>query len=179
MPVKTRFTLIAALLALTALLSACGDKEPDPNDRETFPEETYIEAADATVSFRADLNTADYPAGTVAGDWLALCAAPDRNDQFDAYTLRHESVSGDKTAFTYLIYYPHGGMSLTPTPEVLEGESGYVVNLTYKAGGSTEGYSLCVLTVTLPTDKAPRLRLLYEGEVLGQMATVSDEEIGA
>ena len=176
---KKLMILMAGLLALTALLSACGDKEPDPSDRETFPEETYIEVADATVSFRADLNTADYPAGTVAGDWLNLCNAPDRNDQFDAYTLRHESVSGGKTTFTYMIYYPHGGKSLTPTPEVLEGGSGFVVNLTYEAGGSTEGYSLCALTVTLPTDKAPRLRLLYDGEVLGQMATVSDKEIGA
>ena len=93
---KKLMILTAALLALAALLSACGDKEPDPSDRETFPEETYIEAADATVSFSADLNTADYPAGTVTGDWLALCAAPDRNDQFDAYTLRHETTSGDK-----------------------------------------------------------------------------------
>ena len=176
---KIRIVLTAAMLALAALLSACGDKAPAPSNRATFPEETYIEVADATVSFRADLNTADYPAGTVAGDWLALCAAPDRNDQFDAYTLRHESVSGDKTTFTYLIYYPHGGRSLAPTPEVLEGGSGFVVNLTYEAGGSTEGYSLCALTVTLPTDKAPRLRLLYDGEVLGQMATVSDKEIGA
>lgn len=171
--------LMILTAALLLLLSSCGDREPDPNDRETFPEETYIEAADATLSFRADLNTADYPAGTVAGDWLILCAATDRDEQFDVYTLRHESVSGDKTTFSYMIYYPHGGKSLTPTPEVLEGGSGFVVNLTYKAGGSTEGYSLCALTVTLPTDKAPRLRLLYDGEVLGQMATVSDEEIGA
>lgn len=171
--------LTAALLALTALLYACGDKEPDPNERETFPEETYAEAADATLTLRADLKTADYPEGTVAGDWLTLCNAPDRNDQFDVYTLRHESVNGDKTTFTYLIYYPHGGESPAPAAEVLEGESGFVVNLTYQAGGSTEGYSLCALTVTLPTDKAPRLRLLYDGGVLGQMATVSDEEIGA
>jgi hypothetical protein len=175
---KKLMILTAALLALAALLSACVDKEPDPSDRETFPEETYIEAADATVSFRADLNTADYPVGTVAGDWLKLCGSNDRDEQFDVYTLRHESVSGDKTTFSYMIYYPHGGKSLTPTPEVLEGGSGFVVNLTYKEGGSTEGYSLCALTVTLPTDKAPRLRLLYDGEVLGQMATVSDEEIG-
>ena len=175
---KKLMILTAALLALAALLSACVDKEPDPNDRETFPEETYIEAADATVSFRADLNTADYPVGTVAGDWLKLCGSNDRDEQFDVYTLRHESVSGDKTTFSYMIYYPHGGKSLTPTPEVLEGGSGFVVNLTYKEGGTTEGYSLCALTVTLPTDKAPRLRLLYDGEVLGQMATVSDEEIG-
>ena len=108
-----------------------------------------------------------------------IIAATDRDEQFDAYTLRHESVSGGKTTFTYLIYYPHGEAGMTPTPEVLEGESGYVVNLTYKAGGSTEGYSLSTLTVTVPTDKAPRLRLIYDGEVLGQMATVSDEEIGA
>ena len=170
--------LMILTVALLLLLSSCGNREPDPSDRETFPEETYIEAADATVSFRADLNTADYPEGTVAGDWLKLCGSNDRDEQFDVYTLRHESVSGDKTTFTYMIYYPHGGKSLTPTPEVLEGGSGFVVNLTYKAGGSAEGYSLCALTVTLPTDKAPRLRLLYDGEVLGQMATVSDEEIG-
>ena len=176
---KTRLTLIAALLALMTLLSACEDREPAPDGRETFPEETYIQAADAAMSLRANLDAADYPEGTVAGDWLALCAAPDRNDQFDAYTLRHESVSGDKTAFTYLIYYPHGEAGMTPNPEVLEGEHGYVVNLTYKAGGSTEGYSLSTLTVTVPTDKAPRLRLIYDGEVLGQMATVSEEEIGA
>ena len=178
MPVKIRIMLTAVLLTLTALLSACGDKEPAPADRETFPEETYMEAADAAASLRADLNTADYPEGTVAGDWLILCNAPDRNDRFDVYTLRHEAAEGDKTTFTYLIYYPHGGKSLTPTLEVLEGESGYVVNLTYKTGGSAEGYSLCAMTVTLPTHEAPRLRLICNGEMLGQMATVSDREIG-
>lgn len=165
-------------LILALLLSACGGGEPDGSDRETFPKETYIEAADASVTFRGGLNTVDYPAGTVAGDWLSLCAASDRDEQFDAYTLRHESTSSGKTVFTYLIYYPHGGAGLTATPEVLEGESGYVINLTYKSGGSTDGYTLCALTVTLPTDQAPRLRLLYEDEVLGQMATVSEDEIG-
>ena len=176
---KNRMSSMAALLALVMFLSACSGARPDTDGRETFPEETYVEVASASLSFRADLNAADYPEGTVAGDWLILCNAPDRDEQFDVYTLRHQSTDGDKTAFTYLVYYPHGGKPLTATPEVLEGESGYVVNLTYKAGGSTEGYSLSTLTVTVPTDKAPRLRLIYDGEVLGQMATVSDEEIGA
>lgn len=175
---KTRFSLTAALLALLLLLSACTEGESTADDRETFPKETYIEASDAAVTFRDGLNTADYPAGTVAGDWLSLCAASDRDEHFDAYTLRHESTEGGKTTFTYLVYYPHGGGSLSATPEVLEGESGYVINLTYEEGGSTEGYTLCALTVTLSTDQAPRLRLICYGETLGQMATVSEEEIG-
>ncbi len=170
---------MAALLALITLLSACSVPGPDADGRETFPEETYTEVVNASFFFRADLDTADYPEGTVTGDWLTRCNAPDRDEQFEVYTLRHQSTDGDKTAFTYLVYYPHGGKPLTPTPEVLEGEHGYVINLTYGSGGSTEGYSLCTLTVTLPTAEAPRLRLIRDGEALGQIATVSDEEIGA
>jgi hypothetical protein len=68
---------------------------------------------------------------------------------------------------------------MTATAELLAGESGgYILNITYTAGGSDKDYCLDYLSVTLPTDKAPRVRLLYDGEVLGQMATVTEEEIG-
>jgi hypothetical protein len=174
-----KMVALVSLLICALLLTACGAREPDGSDRETLPKESYVTVTDEGVTHRGGLDKADFSADSAAGEWLTQCSASDRDEQFDAYTLRHESASGDKTTFTYLVYYPHGGKSLTPTPEVLEGESGYVVNLTFKAGGSTEGYSLCALTVTLPTDRAPRLRLLYDGEVLGQMATVSAEEIGA
>ena len=175
---KIRSALTAALLALLLLMPACTEEEPTGDDRETFPEETYIEVADASVTLRSGLNAENYPEGTVAGDWLSRCGDSDRDEQFDVYTLRHESADGDRTTFTYLVYYPHGGQPVTATPEVLEGESGYVINLTYGSGGSTEGYELCALTVTLPTAEAPRLRLLYDGEVLGQLATVSEAELG-
>ena len=174
-----KMVALVSLLICALLLTACGAREPDGSDRETLPKESYVTVTDEGVTHRGGLDQADFSADSAAGEWLPQCSASDRDEQFDAYTLRYQSTEGDVTTFTYMIYYPHGGNARTPAPEVLEGESGYVVNLTYKAGGSTEGYSLCVLTVTLPTDKAPRLRLLYDGEVLGQIATVSDEEIGA
>ncbi len=179
-PVKIRFTLTAALLALILLLSACGDKEPDPNDRETFPEESYAVVGDAAVLFRDGLDYTAYSADSHVGEWLSRCGAPDRDEHFDVYTLRYEAVEGGVTTFTYLIYYPHDGASVTAACEVLEGESsGYVVNLLYTPGGSSDGYALSYLSVTLPTEEAPRLRLVRDGKTLGQMATVSEEEISA
>lgn len=169
--------LILPLLLLTVLLSACGDKEPSYDDRETFPEETYIEVADATVTFRGSLDREAYLPNTPVGEWLDKCAASDRDEQFDVYTLRHEHTEGDKTTFTYLIYYPHGGDSLSAAPELLEGEHGFVINLTYAKGSAPAGYTLSYLSVTLPTDNPPRLRLFYDGEVLGQLATVTEDPI--
>lgn len=170
--------LLISVLLLSACLASC-QGEPDGSDRETFPKESYIEAADASVTLRANLKADKYPEGTVAGDWLRLCAASDRDEQFDAYTLRNETSEGENTTFTYMLYYPHGSAGMTAEVELLEGESGgYILNVTYTAGGADRDYCLDLVTVTLPTDKAPRLRLLYDGETLGQMATVTDEEIG-
>ena len=165
------------LLLVGAFLTSCGEREPDPNDRETFPPENFQAVTDATLTHRGGLSITDYASDSAAGEWLVKCGASDRDEQFDVYSLRHEAAAGDKTTFTYLIYYPHGGTSLTASVELLEGDSGYVINVTYKAGGSAGDYCLDYLSVTLPTDKAPRLRLLYDGEVLGQWATVTDEGI--
>ena len=178
---KRKLFILCGLLATVLLLSPClasCQGEPDGADRETVPKESYETVTDAGLTHRDGLSALDYDASSPVGEWLTACASSDRDEQFDAYTLRREITDGENTTFTYMIYYPHGGEGLTVTPELLEGESGgYVLNLTYTTGGSGE-YCLDYLSVTLPTDKAPRVRLLYDGEVLGQMATVTEEEIG-
>lgn len=172
-------TALATVLAADLLLSisACGEKEPSFDDRETFPVETYETVDGAVVSFQDGVARDAYPADTPVGEWLTGCSADDRDDQFDAYTLRHESAADGHTTFTYLIYYPHGGSALSARSEVLEGEGGYVINIHYSAGGGTEGYSLCTLSVTLPTEETPRLRLLLADDPLGVMSTVSASPI--
>lgn len=169
---------ICSLLILALCLAACQGREPDGSDRETLPKESYETVTDSDVTHRGGLNSADYPADSTVGEWLTTCSASDRDEQFDAYTLRHESAEGGMTTFTYLAYYPHGSAGMTATTELLVGESGgYILNITYTAGGSDKDYCLDYLSVTLPTDKAPRVRLLYGDEVLGQLATVTDGEI--
>ena len=170
--------LLSALLAGgILLLSACGEKESTGDDRETFAEESYAVVGDATVAFCDGLDKGAFSSDPTVGDWIANCSASDRDEHFAVYTLRHEAKRGDATTFTYLVYYPHGGASVTADYEVLEGESGYVVNIRYTPGGSSNGYALSYLSVTLLTEKAPRLRILKDSEVLGQLASVSEEEI--
>ena len=177
MKVKFCALLSALLVGCLLILSACEEQESTGDDRETFPEESYAVVGGATVSFRDGLNKTTLAAASDMQDWLAACSSPDRDDSFDVYTLRHEAKQGDTTTFTYLIYYPHGGPSVTAGYEVLEGESGYVINLHYTPGGSSDGYALSYLSVTLPTDSAPRLRILKDKEVLGQLASVSESNI--
>lgn len=178
MHTKFKLCILCGLLVSALCLAACQGGEPDGADRETFPKESYETVTDAGLTHRGGLSALDYDASSPVGEWLTACASSDRDEQFDAYTLRREITDGENTIFTYMIYYPHGGEGLTVTPELLEGENGgYVLNLTYTAGGSGE-YCLDYLSVTLPTDKAPRVRLLYEGEILGQLATVTEGEIG-
>ena len=166
------------MLVCALLLPACGKRKPDGSDRETFPKESYETVTDRELTHRGGLSITDYTADSTVGAWLITCSASDRDEQFEAYTLRREVAEGDVTTFTYVIYYPHGGAGMTASTELLEGESGgYVLNVTYTAGGSDKDYCLDYLTVTLPTDKAPRLRLLYGDEVLGQLATVTDGEM--
>jgi hypothetical protein len=62
-------------------------------------------------------------------------------------------------------------------PELLEGTSGYVLNLGYTAGEGVDGYSICYLTVTLPTDRAPRVRLVVGNQTPGVVITVTDSPI--
>ena len=173
---KFKIFALCLFMICALLLTACGDREPDPNDRETFPPENYETVADAPLAHRGGLSMTDYASDSTAGAWIAKCAEFDRDEQFDVYSLRRKIAAEEGTTFTYLLYYPHGGSSLTASVELLEGEGGYVLNVTYASGGSSGGYCLDYVTVTLPTDKAPRLRLLYDGQALGQLATVTDKE---
>ncbi len=176
-------TLLTAALLLCSAVS-CTESQPSdgelPADRETFAKETYTAVEGTEITFRDGLTTADYPADTPAGEWLTGCSASDRDEQFDAYTLRHESSADGHTTFTYLIYYPHGGSAVAASPELLESKSGYILNLTYTPAEGTAaraGYSISYLSVTLPTSNAPRLRLLVDGDALGVLATVTQDAI--
>ena len=174
-------SIFLSWICLTILFSvaACADKEPSYEDRETFPQETYVALDDTVITFRDGLLKDMYPAQTPVGDWLAGCQAPDRDEQLDAYVLRHEWTSDGHTTFTYLIYYPHGGRAMVVTPSLMEGKSGYVLNLTYTAHEGVRDYSLCYLSVSLPTDQAPRLRLLVDDNPLGVLSTVTQDKIPA
>ena len=177
MHTKFKLCILCGLLVSALCLAACQGGEPDGADRETFPQESYETVTDAGLTHRGGLSALDYDASSPVGEWLTACASSDRDEQFDAYTLRREITDGENTTFTYMIYYPHGTSGMTAAVELLEGDGGYVLNVTYTPGGSSGGYCLDYVTVTLPTHKAPRLRFLYDGEVLGQLATVTDKEI--
>ena len=177
---------IAALLLLASLMTgatACAGDDADTAEgdgtllRETFEKETYRTVGDALLTLTDALSVSAYGSETPEGAWLAGCARPDRDENFAAYVLRHESATDGNTTFTYLIYYPHGGAALAATPELLEGDDGYVLNLRYAEGSGREEYALCRLEVTLPTQRAPRLRLLVGEETLGVLSTVTDSPI--
>lgn len=174
---KIKITSLCLLLIFALLCSSCGKREPDTGDRETFLPENFETVTDASVTHRKGLKAAEYVSDSTVGAWLDTCAASDRDEQFDVYSLLHKTTAGEKTTFTYVIYYPHGGEGRTASVALLEGDSGYVINVSYTLGGASEDYCLDYLSVTLPTDKAPRLRMLYDGEVLGQLATVTDKGI--
>ena len=172
---------IAALLASVVLLSsvtACSDDPSDGSDetfrQETLPKETYTVVEGASVKLNDGLPTSAYSAESTVGVWLAGCNHPNRDEQFDAYVLRHESTSGENTVFTYLIYYPHGGDPLSVTPELTENGDSYLMNIRYDSGKGEQGYSLCRLEVSLPTQNAPRLRFRVGEEILDVLVTVTD-----
>ncbi len=171
--------LIVAVFSVGALLLSSCAREPSYEDRETFAPEVLTPMEGTEVVFADGLVAADFPVGEPAGDWLSGCSRPDRDEQFQAYTLRREIAEGENTTFTYLIYYPHGDGAMEAKPVLSKSDSGYVIDLTYEAGQGVDGYSLCYLSVTLPTDKTPRLRLRREKEILGVMSTVTQTDIPA
>ncbi len=177
---KIRFLSIFLLMVSLALLwnlTSCRGQEPADADGENFEQVTFAVPENTEMVFLDGMMDSAYGADSSEGSWLAGCSASDRDDQFDAYTLRCETAENGNITFTYLIYYPHGGDSLTATPELLEVESGYVINLSYGAGTGIKGYSLCYLSVTLPTDDSPRVRLLVNGDSLGVLSTVTESTI--
>ena len=166
--------LIIAVLSVGALLMSSCAREPSYEDRETFAPEVLTPVEGTEVVFADGLATAAFPVGEPVGDWLSGCSRPDRNDHFQAYTLRREIAEGENTTFTYLIYYPHGGDPLSVTPELTESGDSYLMNIRYDSGKGEQGYSLCRLEVSLPTQNAPRLRFRVGEEILDVLVTVTD-----
>lgn len=172
-----RFFSVLLLLSALLILAACSGGTPSYEDRETFEQQTYTVPENTNMVFVDRIVSSAYGEESAEGTWLAGCSSSDRDDFFDAYTLRCETTENENTTFTYLIYYPHGGDAVTVTPELLVGESEYVINLHYEKGDGIKGYSLCYLSITLPTSVAPRVRLLVDEDVLGVMSTVTESHI--
>lgn len=174
---KIRFFSVFLFVGLLLALPACNGREPSYEDRETFEKQTYVTPENTDMIFLDGIMDSAYGEDSPEGMWLAGCSSSDRDDFFDAYMLRSETKEKGNTTYTYLIYYPHGGDAVTATPELLEGESEYVINLRYEKGTGIKGYSLCYLSVTLPTDNPPHVRLLVDGESLGVLSTVTESAI--
>ena len=176
---KASATLLAMLTTLSLLTaSACSNSESEADT--PLGVETQITVGEATMTFCDGISVsdlADETAYAAVTAWLEGCSASDRDEYFDAYTLRHESVSAGHITYTYLVYYPHSGHTVKTTPELTENGSGYVLTLRYTEGRGIKDDSLCRLTVTLPAGTAPRLRLLSDGEPLGVLSTVSETAI--
>ena len=175
MSFKRIFSFLTALCLLLSLMSC--NKEPSYEDRETFPQETYVPVAGGGMILYDGLTVEQITFDSNMLDWLNACSGADRNDYFGGYVLRYENTEEENTVFTYLVYYPHGGEALAVKPELFEGSSGYVLNLNYAPGDGVKGYSLCHLTVTVPTDKAPRVRLLVGDQAPGVLISVSSKPI--
>lgn len=176
---KITAVLSAALVAASLLsLASCGKGDSEGSTPDTYGETVHYTESGAEVRLRDGISKSDYPADTNVGAWLAGCSVEDRNDHFEAYTLRHAQPAEDgNTTFTYFIYYPRGGMQIAAMPELLEGDGGYVINIRYAEEDEGVEYSLCSLSVTIPTEKSPRLRLLVGEETIGVLSTVTDTVI--
>ena len=101
---KIKIMFLCLLLISALLCSSCGEREPDTSDRETFPPENYQTVTNAPLTHRGGLKAADYSSDSTVGVWLERCAASDRDEQFDVYSLLHETAAGGKTTFAYVIY---------------------------------------------------------------------------
>ena len=166
------------LLCVLLCLTACG-KDNSPAERETFPKETFVPMADGGLILYDGLTTESFANDTNVTNWLIACEGADRNDHFGGYVFRHQSAEGENTVFTFLVYYPHGGEAMAVTPDILQSTDSHLLNLTYEAGEGVESYSLCLLKVTLNTDRAPRVRVIVDGEVPGTVVSVSSSPIEA
>jgi hypothetical protein len=171
--------IIAVLSAATLVMSlsaavSCGRTDEGKGEADTYGESYYQTASGAEVVLQDGITRSDYPIDTYVGEWLAGCAAEDRDDHFEAYTLRHrQTAENGNTTFTYFIYYPHGGEAVSASAELLEGNGEYVIRVNYEAGPGVAEYSLCRVSVTIPSDESPRLRLLVGEETLGVLSTVA------
>jgi hypothetical protein len=167
---------IFSVICLLLSLPSCR-KEPSYEDRETFPQETFVPVAGGGMILYDGLTVEEVTSDSNVREWLNACSGADRNDYFGGYVLRHEITEGENTVFTYLVYYPHENGKMAVTPELLEGSSGYVLNLSYAQGEGVTGYSLSHLAVTVPTDKAPRVRLIVDEQTPGVLVSVSTVSI--
>jgi hypothetical protein len=167
---KLRFSL-CFLSLLLIVFSSCAPTEPPIGEQEN-----YVTVSGADMTFSDHISPADLAPSSAEGAWLAGCASPDRDNFFDAFALRHESTTDGNTTFTYLIYYPHEGVSMNVTAALLQDGEDYVICLSYTKGKSQDA-SLSYVSVTLPTDVAPELSLIFDGDELGILSTVTQSPI--
>lgn len=170
---------IFAALGIICLLLMCIACSQDPSyeDRETFPQETYVSVGNGSMILYDALTVEEMYTDSNVAEWLDACAGSDRDDYFGGYVLRHEATEGENTVYTYLVYYPHGGEAMTVLPQLVDGTSGCVLNLHYAKGSGTEGYALSMIRVILPSGGAPRVRLLVNDDTPGVIVSVSKEAI--
>ncbi len=182
---KPALLVLGAILALVLVLGVYRIVQSLPEPPvENPPVESFTPTPSSPVTLSDRLDPAAYPAGTPVGDWLAGCTSPDRDEQLNSYILAHAAEAGDRTTYTYLICYRHGGNGLTATAALSEGDSGSRrLDVTYTAGGGRAEVALTYLRITLPAGKEPRVRLLdttlpaEDGQTVGALMTVTEEEV--
>lgn len=179
MKFKKNMSVFSAVLLAFLFLTACEAGKSHDANAVTSPADLLTPAAGIELTLRDGLSVEAFAADSPVGEWLAGCNGEDRDDHFDAYVLRHETAAEGNTTFTYLIYYPHEQSPLAAKATIAEADSGdgYILGISYGEGSGTEGYSLCYLSFTLPTDQAPRLRVYKGAGSLGLMSTVTSEPI--
>lgn len=165
--------LLAAAVLGIGLFTACQPNTPG----ETTAASTESAVPTGDLSVNDGLSRETFLEGSYADEWLTGCSRPDRNDHFDAYILRHEEPRGEGTVYTFLVYYPHGAKPLQTIHSLTEDGETCILDLTYTEGGSTEGYTLTLVTLELPGDRDVRVRLNSGENILGTLLTVAAQPI--
>ena len=167
-----KFRSLTCLMSLLLiLLCSCTPAQPSVGG-----EDHYVTVDGADMRFVEQIAIDAFSSASPEGAWLTACASSDRNDCFDAFVLRHESEGEGNTTFTYLIYYPHEGASLSATATLLQDGEDYVLRLSYEEGG-TANATLSYVSVTLASDTPPDLSLVADGDELGIISTVTSTPI--
>jgi hypothetical protein len=173
--------LIAAALALLCLLCACRAQNPS-NEQHSTKEYDTVATQNGTQyqsSWVIGISKAAACENQAIADWIALCAAPERDD-IGHYVLHNKADNGDGTTTHHLLLYRSAaekdiaqftvefaanGNSLTVTPTYTSAES------------ATYGYDLIYVTFMTEGDPALSVEMLVDGDYPGLIQSTTASSI--
>lgn len=172
---------IAGALVLCCLLYACQAQSSEQNQDTTIEYESAVtqQGKQFHSSWTTGISKSAACENAAVADWIALCAAPERDD-IGHYALHHKSDSGNGTTTHHLLLYRSATEKDAKSFTVDFALNGDVLTVTPTyTSADTAAYGYDLIYVTFVTEGSPSLsiEMLVDGDYPGLIQSTTANAI--